>query len=519
MEENFTKQDIEFIAQRGNSLEKIEEQLRFLKNGIPKIILNRPATINDGIKSLSDDETLFYANLFDAKKENLKLKKFVPASGAASRMFKFLTEFLNEYKLGEESINAYINRKNDKNLSIFLIAKEKFPFHDELLLQLNSNYPDYHQWGNDSKAFAYIKMLLDANSFNYANKPKGVLPFHKYKDFTSTAIEEHLNECVFYATSNNKSRLHFTISNEHKSEFETIVNFVKPKIERRNSVKISVKYSFQDKSTDAIAVDYDNNPFRDENGNLLFRPGGHGALIENLNQLNADVIFIKNIDNVIQNHIQIIALYKKTLAGILIELQTKIYSILESIKSKSIKESDLKDILHFASSKLFIEIIDDFDKFTFENKINYIVYILNRPIRVCGMVKNEGEPGGGPFWVQGNKGKITLQIVESSQVDTKDKVQKNILENATHFNPVDIVCGIKDFEGNKFDLTKFVNTNRGFIVEKTKNGKPYKAFELPGLWNGAMAKWITIFVEVPLVTFNPVKTVNDLLKPTHQSVD
>ena len=519
MEENFTKQDIEFIKNRGNSLEKIEQQLQFLKNGIPTIILNRPATIDDGIKSLTEDEALFYANFFDSKKDDLKLKKFVPASGAASRMFKFLIEFLNDFNQETETINAYINKKNDKNLSIFLIAKEKFPFHETILDYLKNEFPTYNQWNNAKKEFEYIKALLSTEVFNFANKPKGVLPFHKYQDFTSTAIEEHLNECVFYATSNGKSRLHFTISKEHQSEFDAIINFVKPKIEKRNSVSISVKYSYQDKSSDALAVDLKNIPFRNENGELLFRPGGHGALIENLNRLKADVLFIKNIDNVIQNHIETIALYKKALAGILIELQSKIATILHSIKKDEVTENDMQHILNFASSKLCIEIIDDFDKFTFENKIEYILYILNRPIRVCGMVKNEGEPGGGPFWVQGNKGKITLQIVESSQVDTKDKIQRKILENATHFNPVDIVCGIKDFEGNKFDLSKFVNPNRGFIVEKNKSGKSYKAFELPGLWNGAMAKWITIFVEVPLITFNPVKTVNDLLKPAHQSPD
>ena len=519
MEEIFSKNDLNQIESNGILLEKIEEQLRFLSNGIPNIILNRPATINDGIKSLSEDEALFYANFFDTRKDDLKLKKFVPASGAASRMFKFLIEFLNDFNQDEETINAYINRKKDKNLSIFLIAKEKFPFHDSIIEYLISEFPNYNQWNNSKKEYEYIKAILGNDTFNFANKPKGVLPFHKYQDFISTAIEEHLNECVFYATSNNKSRLHFTISKEHQNEFEAIINFVKPKIEKRNSVSISVKYSYQDKSTDALAVDLDNNPFRNEKEELLFRPGGHGALIENLNQLNADVIFIKNIDNVIQNHIETIALYKKALAGILIELQSKIATILHSIKLNEVTNKEIEHILHFASNKLCIEIIDDFDKFTFENKIEYILYILNRPIRVCGMVKNEGEPGGGPFWVQGNKGKITLQIVESSQVDTIDKLQKKILENATHFNPVDIVCGIKDFEGNKFDLKKFVNPNRGFIVEKTKNGKSYKAFELPGLWNGAMAKWISIFVEVPLITFNPVKTVNDLLKPAHQSPD
>jgi hypothetical protein len=517
MEENFTQIDIDFINQRGNSIEKMEEQLQFFKYGIPKIILERPAIINDGIKPLSNNDADYYSDFFDKHKNNLKLKKFVPASGAASRMFKFLSEFINEYKVNDESINAFINRKKDKSLPIFLVAKDKFPFYKEVIEVTKANTSNYNDLNKDQKDYAFIKTLLSPDFFNYANKPKGILPFHQYKDCIATPIEEHLNECAFYANSNNKSNLHFTVSEEHQEDFYKIVSQIKPKIEAKTNVSIEVNYSFQYKSSDSIAVDLDNKPMRDDNGNLLFRPGGHGALINNLNNLDADVIFIKNIDNVIQNNIKTIALYKKALAGILLELQQKVFEVLKEIKSNSFHETQIPEVIEFAKKSLFIDVFEDFDKFTLENKINYIFDILNRPIRVCGMVKNEGEPGGGPFWVQGNKGKISLQIVESSQVDNKNKKQKEILESATHFNPVDLVCAIKDFEDNKFDLTKFVNPNRGFIVDKNKNGKPYKAFELPGLWNGAMSKWITVFVEVPLVTFSPVKTVNDLLKPAHQS--
>ena len=431
-------------------------------------------------------------------------------------MFKFLNEFLNEFKVGDESINAYINRKKDKNLPLFLVAKEKLPFYNEVLDLIKSISPRYDALDKDSKDYEFIKTMLSSKYFDFSNKPKGILPFHQYKNHTATAIEEHLNECALYATSNGKSNLHFTVSEEHRKDFEAIINNVKVNVENAFKIIINVNYSYQNKSTDVIAVDSDGNPFRDENDNIIFRPGGHGALIENLNNLNADIIFIKNIDNVIQNQSEIIALYKKALAGILIQHQEAIFKFLKMLNDSSISNEELMEIVNYIKSKLNIAIKDDFVKYTKESKIDHLQTILNRPIRVCGMVKNEGEPGGGPFWVTDKKGKTFLQIIESSQIDTKDDKQVKIFGSATHFNPVDIVCGTKDYKGQKFDLTQYVDANSGFVVEKNHKGKSYRAFELPGLWNGAMAKWLTIFVEVPLITFNPVKTVNDLLKPAHQ---
>ncbi len=505
------------IYNRNVKIETVEFQFNILKNGIPKINLDRAAIKNDGIVTISEDEAKYFSNFYDEKKTNLKLKKFVPASGAASRMFKFLNEFLNEFKHGEESINAYINRKKDKNLPIFLVAIDKFPFYKDVLEVTKANFLDYNSWEKDSKDFGFIKTMLSQKHFDFANKPKGILPFHQYDDHTATAIEEHLNECVFYSTSNEKSFLHFTVSEEHQNDFQNIINDIKEKVEAISNVSINVKYSYQDKATDVIAVDLEGKPFRDENGNIIFRPGGHGALIQNLNNLNADIVFIKNIDNVIQNHIETIALYKKALAGILIQHQEAIFKFMKMLNDSSISNEDLTEIVKYIKSKLNIAIKDDFVKYTKESKIDHLITILNRPIRVCGMVKNEGEPGGGPFWVTDKKGKTFLQIIESSQIDTKDEKQVKIFESATHFNPVDLVCGIKDYNGQKFDLTQYIDANSGFVVEKNQNGKAYKAFELPGLWNGAMAKWLTLFVEVPLITFNPVKTVNDLLKPAHQS--
>ena len=287
-------------------------------------------------------------------------------------------------------------------------------------------------------------------------------------------------------------------------------------MEKTSDTKINIDFSYQHKSTDTIAADLNGEPFRLENGQLFFRPGGHGALIQNLNDLNGDVIFIKNIDNVIQNHISEISLYKKALGGILIEIQEKIFLYLKELESERANKELIDEIVDFAKNKIHCPVISDFSKYTKESKIEHLQELLNRPIRVCGMVKNEGEPGGGPFWVRGQKGNLSLQIVESSQVDLQNVSQVKIMAQSTHFNPVDLVCGVKDYKNDRFDLTQFIDHNGGFIAEKTKNGKEIKAYELPGLWNGAMASWITIFVEVPLITFNPVKTVNDLLKPAHQ---
>ncbi len=512
----FNSHDFIEIYRRKISFENIEYQFQLVRNGLPKINLDRPAILNDGITALSREEAIYNATYFDEKKKNLKLKKFVPASGAATRMFKFLSEFVNDYKTDEESINAYINRKKDKNLALFLVAKEKFAFYNDVLKTAKTLVNDYDNSSKDVKDYAFIIAMLSPNHFNFAGKPKGILPFHKYENHIATAIEEHLNECIWYATSNEISDLHFTVSEEHQADFEAIVNEIKGKFESQNNTSISVKYSYQDKATDVVAVNLEGKPFRDENNNLVFRPGGHGSLINNLNNLNADIIFIKNIDNVIQNHIEDIALYKKALAGIVIRIQESIFNYLRLLESGLVLDENLKEIVVFLASKLNITAPEDFSKYTKESKIEYLQYILNRPIRVCGMVKNEGEPGGGPFWVRDTKGNAFLQIIEASQINDD---QINILEKATHFNPVDLVCATKNYQGQHFDLTKYVDKNMGFIVEKNNNGKPLKAFELPGLWNGAMTNWLTVFVEVPLITFNPVKTVNDLLKPAHQSVN
>lgn len=512
----FTEADFEQIKTLGISLDKIEGELLLFKQGIPKITLEKPATINDGIVKLSNEEFHKYAEFFDAQKKELKLKKFVPASGAASRMFKFLNEFLNDFDHENETINAYINRKKDKNLPVFLAGIEKFPFYETIKSKVKELHEDYYSLESHQKSYHFIKTMISPDYFDFANQPKAVLDFHKYETEIATPVEEHLNECAFYASSNAVSHLHFTVSEHHEILFQKVINEVKSKVENKSNTEINVTFSYQDKSTDTISVALNNEPFRNENGQLVFRPGGHGALINNLNNLDADVFFIKNIDNVIQNHIQEITLYKKGLGGVLLDLQQQIFKILKGIENRKLAEKNISEIIDFMEQKLSIDVVEDFDKYTFDNKLEFIKNKLNRPIRVCGMVKNEGEPGGGPFWVRSYKGNVSLQIVESSQVEISNAEQAEILAKATHFNPVDLVCATKNYHGENFDLTQFVDNSTGFIVSKNRNGKDLKGYELPGLWNGAMAKWITIFVEVPLVTFNPVKTVNDLLKPAHQ---
>ncbi|MBF01820.1 MAG: NAD metabolism ATPase/kinase [Flavobacterium sp.] len=507
MEEKFSELDLKQIQDKGISIEKILQQFYFFENGIPKANLVRSATKGDGIWVLSGEEKENFIVVFNEKKHLFDIQKFVPASGAASRMFQFLSEFLNEYDYKNETINAYINRKKASELSVFLIGLKNFPFYPKLKEKTIAIYPDYFSNERDVKDYFLIKTLLSEAHFDFANKPKGILPFHKKKNSIYSPVEEHLEETLFYRVNSIKPKVHFTISENHLESFKEITS-------KYDTVEID--FSYQESYTDTLAVTKNNEPFRKEDGTLLFRPGGHGALIENLNRLNTDLIFIKNIDNVSQNHLSEIVQYKKLLGGILIAIQEQVFAFLRALDKKTLGNQELNKIVSFVEEKLNINLPVDFDKYKKTYKSEVLFEILNRPIRVCGMVKNEGEPGGGPFWVKNEKGIITLQIIENTQVDFTNEKQVEIFNKSTHFNPVDLVCGVKNFKGKKFNLLRYVDENMGFIVEKTKNGKSYKAFELPGLWNGAMGFWNTIFVEVPLTTFNPVKTVNDLLKPAHQ---
>jgi len=513
----FSKTDIDQIEKKGLTLEAVNEQIELFKQGLPFINLKDNATLEHGICHITEEEKQSLIDHFDKRKDQISILKFVPASGAATRMFKFLFQFLNTYDLKKESINAYINRNNAQDLSLFFVGLEKFPFFDLVLDTAKKIYPDYDRLNVNEQRLLFVKTMLGGDKLNYAFCPKGLLPFHKYKDHISTAFEEHLFEAALYASSNSRANLHFTISEKYNHTFDEEFRRIENSVEEKTKTAFDISFSYQKEATDSIAVDSENKPIRDENHNLVFRPSGHGALIENLNDLNADIIFIKNIDNVVvYKYEEQIAEYKKLLGGLLLKIQAQAFLHLKDLEKKKLREDKLLEVAQFLSSKMNVDISDEFEKYSLKYQKAYLVDKLNRPIRVCGMVKNEKEPGGGPFWVKDEKGTVSLQIVESAQVDKKNKYQKHIFDSSTHFNPVDLVCGVKDFKGNKFDLTEFVDPKTAFITVKTKGGSDLKALELPGLWNGAMANWNTIFVEVPLITFSPVKSVNDLLKAPHQ---
>ena len=358
---------------------------------------------------------------------------------------------------------------------------------------------------------------MKPKGLNYAHHPKGSIKFHHYPDSSRTALEEHLIEALNYAKDdNNIARIHFTISPEQSELVRAIIDRAK-KQHKENGYSIDVTYSYQKPSTDTIAVTINNKPFTDKDGELVFRPAGHGALLENLNDLKGDIIFIKNIDNIVPDHLREETYrFKKILAGYLIELKSKIDSYLNQLEQTPVNDSLIPEILEFAANKLSIYFKSNFSSLSKEEKVKILFEKLNRPLRVCGMVKNEGHAGGGPFWVEEKDGSVSLQIVEKTQIDLEDESQRKILESSTHFNPVDLVCAVKDYRGKPFNLLKFTNPDSGLITVKSKEGKELKALELPGLWNGSMAKWITVFVEVPKITFNPVKEVNDLLWKEHQ---
>lgn len=503
-----TPQDKDLLVKKGISEEQIAEQLACFEKGFPYLKLYAAASVEQGILVPDADEQKKYLDAWEAYTQTDKVVvKFVPASGAASRMFKNLFEFLSaEYDIPQTAFEK-----------TFFEKIEKFAFYDDLneacLKNTGKNISNLIENG-DYKAV--VSALLESAGLNYGALPKGLLKFHKYEEGNRTPVEEHLVEGALYAANKNgKVNIHFTVSPEHRALFEALVNEKASIYAKKYGVEYNVNFSEQKPSTDTVAADMDNKPFRD-NGKLLFRPGGHGALIQNLNDLDADVIFIKNIDNVVPDKLKgETVLYKKLIAGVLVSLQQQAFAYLQLLDSGKYTHEQVVEILQFLQKRLYCK-NPDVKNLEDAELVIYLKKKLNRPMRVCGMVKNVGEPGGGPFLAYNSDGTISLQILESSQIDMKDPAKKEMFEKGTHFNPVDLVCAVRDYKGHKFDLVQYVDKATGFISYKSKNGKDLKALELPGLWNGAMSDWNTIFVEVPLSTFNPVKTVNDLLREQHQ---
>lgn len=513
----FTTNDLKQFISKGISVETIKSQIRNFETGFPYSVLVKPAVKGDGIIVLTDEMIDHSIKNFESKRENIKIVKFVPASGAASRMFKDMYSFLEEARKtgGEESLNK---DKDFGSVHHFVLNLKKFAFYEELKNILKEDGIDLDSLLEKNDYETIIDYTVDPKGLNYGDLPKGLLTFHSYDQDNRKSFEEHLVEAGHYAASADRNaRVHFTVSPDHLGKFRTFAEQVVPSYGEQFNVNYDISFSVQKPSTDTIAVDMDNKPFRETDGSILFRPGGHGALIENLNDIKADLIFIKNIDNVVPDRLKPeTTRFKKAIGGLLLSLQAEAFQFLNVLENSDPDVDEIDAIRYFAMKKLNIDIPDEFDNLDRAEKIEFLFDKLNRPIRVCGMVKNEGEPGGGPFWVKNSKGEISLQIVESSQIDMDDPEQKKIFSSATHFNPVDLVCGTKDFEGNPFDLHKFIDPETGFISIKSKNGRSLKAQELPGLWNGAMAGWITLFADVPIITFNPVKTVNDLLRDEHQ---
>lgn len=508
----FTDKDKEQLAVNGISQEKVSNQLETFKEGIPFVDLKRAAIVGDGIYCFSTEEKKALIKGYEENSNKLSILKFVPASGAASRMFKALFSFLDAYNPEELSLDMYLQKTNDKVILQFSEKIEDFPFYQLVQERIPQKFSN-----KGEMVYAFVQELLGENALNYGFYPKGLLPFHKYPEHTATPFEEHLKEGALYGASNGVSKLHFTVSEQHEEMFKSEFKAVEKRVSNATGTSFNVDYSFQKSATNTIAVDLNNEPFRNADNSLLFRPGGHGALIENLNEQDADIIFIKNIDNVaVMRDADAVAESKKTLAGVLVTSQETAFKYVELLRTGTTNKTKTAEIKVFLESKLNARFSKEYDSSSFEEQIDMLRDKLERPIRVCGMVKNEGEPGGGPFWITNSKGELSLQIIESAQIDMDNETQASILKNATHFNPVDLVCGVRNAKGDKYNLLDFVDHKQGFITGKTKDGKELKALELPGLWNGAMAYWNTIFVEVPLVTFNPVKTVVDLLKPSHQ---
>lgn len=498
----FTLEDKELLAQKGISIAQAEEQLAAFKSGFPALEIKSAASIGNGIMHIEAAERMQFLNEWEEYLQgNHRIVKFVPASGAASRMFKNLFEYLDN---PTADINDFIEQ--------FFSHITYFAFFSDLNKACIANEgKSIESLSSSQEKRKIIENLLLEKGLHYGSLPKGLLKFHTYPKEQRTPVLEHLVEGALYAkNAHNEINIHFTISPEHKALFEKHIAANIAAYEEKFGVKYHISFSEQKPSTDTLATDSHNEPFR-ENNQLVFRPGGHGALIENLNEVEADVIFVKNIDNVVPDRLkEPTIIYKKLIAGILTHLQQQTFFYLKELENESISDAKLSIIKQFCENRLNNH-FDGLANFTHSEQVAYLRRKLNRPIRVCGMVKNTGEPGGGPFLTLNTDGSVSPQILESSQI-----ADKSFMAKATHFNPVDLVCGVRNYKGNKFDLPKYVDKNTGFISQKSKNGKELKALELPGLWNGAMSDWNTIFVEVPVETFNPVKTVNDLLRPQHQ---
>ncbi|MFA5321273.1 MAG: DUF4301 family protein [Smithella sp.] len=499
---SFFPKDIRQIKRLGLDLITVEKQLALHRQGPTFLKLKRPCAVKDGIFSFTPAQRKKLISFYEEQHEKHKLIKFVPASGAASRMF---AEWFNAGENGSFGA-AELDRSFLKNLT-------KYPFFD----LIEQNNPG-RKFIDEKSIGGLLNHVLSSDGLNFAGFPKALIPFHRYSSGEiRTSLDEHICEASQYVRDKNDTcHIHFTLSPGFKNDVIKYLKTAFSKYEKLYKVKYKISLSVQESSTGTIAVDKNNRPFRDEHGRIVFRPGGHGTLLGNLNKLNADFIFVKNIDNVAPENLwEDIIPYKKMIGGLAIQVQQEIFTSLRVLENTKISPAQIEKIAYFCATMLSIIFPGNFSRQSQKEKIKFLLSVLNRPLRVCGMVKNENEPGGGPFWVEENDGALTLQIVENVHVDKRKKNQSRIWSQAGYFNPVDMVCGIKNYQGKKFNLFNYVNNEAYLITAKSEKGREIKALEVPGLWNGSMAYWNTIFVKMPFIVFNPVKTVNDLLRPEH----
>ncbi len=498
-----TGADLEQLAATGISSEEAERQLALLLGSGPSTRLDRPCVVGDGVEILGSERQEALLARGAAAMAAGRLSKFVPASGAASRMFLDLQRAMDD---GGDVLSAFVG------------DLEHYPFAEDLRAVLTASGAGLDELVAGGSLSTVVGHLLDARGLGYAALPKALLKFHSYPDGARTAFEEHLVEAVGCARDAQGScRLHFTVSEEHLTLFEGALEGLRPELLRRYQTRFEIGFSTQSPATDTLAVDPEDRPFRLSDGRLLLRPGGHGALIRNLAALDGDVVLIKNIDNVVPDRDKpLVYRWKQLLTGRLVELQERAFELLRAIEGGSPSDELLREGLRFLAEGLHAPAAIELESADARARSAYLVDRLDRPIRVCGVVRAEGEPGGGPFWVEGADGATTPQIVEQSQVDVSDPLQASILAAATHFNPVDVACGIRNHRGERYELERFIDPRAVFISRRSLDGRELKALERPGLWNGAMARWNTVFVEVPAATFAPVKTVFDLLRPAHQ---
>ncbi len=503
----FNQKDLLQIQKKGIRIDDINRQIKYFKTGFPPADISLPATPGRGILSLTDGDEKHYREIFRQNGPDFHITRFIPASGAATRMFKSLYNALERLE-GKSYAEQYSWTESNHEIKGFFDQLQEYPFYEDLKLQKEASPEET------------LRLILGDAGLNYGNKPKGLLKFHKYSTTDRrSSFEEHVREAAQYCGSRDGIlRIHLTVSPVHLDGFQTEAARISPQIEKETGLNIDFSFSFQKTKTDTLAVDLHNKPFRNEDGSLLFRPGGHGALLQNLDGLDSDILFISNIDNIAPERCKDRRVgYKQVLGGVLLEMRSKIFYYLHQLNAgEKVGKTRLDSMVGFIHERIGIAIPDQLKSWDSADLKKWLFKTMDRPIRVCGMVKNEGEPGGGPFYVRSESGEITLQIVESSQIDLNDPEKVKLVSQSTHFNPVDIVCSTRDFKGNKFNLTHFVDNNTGFISGKSEGGRSLKALELPGLWNGSMAHWLTLFVEVPGDTFSPVKTVFDLMREEHR---